>query len=229
MTLLSPYPFKATITPPSSAPTLAQSTKCLLGLSISAIPKPVDDVVAAFHWAQAKFPECAILVGDSLYRITLQIQRGLGENDATGIAHDIGDRQLNEVLAHLGERPRVFRSSEIMQRSNFEPALSILRRQFDSDPLFSRAVRKDAETFVARQIRRGKLSTTSDTAVNLSIKYLLEEIAIYFVLAQEGWLVDVYLGNELPTLAMIIRGEIARAPMPLRKRINISLKARKNS
>lgn len=64
------------------------------------------------------------------------------------------------------------------------------------------------------------------TATAHAAKYLREEVAVYLALAREGWLTDVYLGEELPTPARIMKLQIDDAPEELARRVNISLHTR---
>jgi hypothetical protein len=90
--------------------------------------------------------------------------------------------------------------------------------------MFKNAIDIDAKSYVDRQKTRNNIKLNESEALALSILYLKQEVAVYLWLAEHGWLIDLYLGNEIPTLAKIIEGKIPGAPDALKQRVNIGLR-----
>jgi tRNA-dependent cyclodipeptide synthase len=219
--------YKSKVTLPPSGGGIDAAAKSVYGISVGARSKPVAEIVGGFKWARKFFPNCGVLLGDGLYRITLKIREGLDEGPAMELAIKEGDNLLEEFGSALDEPlPVVFRSSQLMNDAGFVPALALIERLYQRDKLLSEAVRGDAHVFIDRQARRNCLKIKPADAVDLAVSYLKEEVAIYLLMAQRGWLQDIYLGDELPTLLKIVKGEIPNAPTPLKQRISISIRTK---
>jgi hypothetical protein len=63
-----------------------------------------------------------------------------------------------------------------------------------------------------------------EEAIDISSQYLLEEVAVFSALAEEGWNIEVYPGPELGVLVEIAQGNFKDIPAGLKKRINIELR-----
>lgn len=218
--------FAVSSTPPEARHDLAAHGQCLYGVSVGAIGKQTGELLDGYRWSQAHFPRCAMLLGDSLYRFTLQIQQGCDGAAAAAIAQQRGQALADEILALLPEPPSMLRCSEVLVQPGYAARHQAIAGLYREHAAFRASVEADALVFVRRQAAKQRLAVAEARALELAVIYLLEEIAIYDCLAGQGWLVDVYLGAELPTLAKIIAGAIAGVPGPLSQRVNISLRAK---
>lgn len=221
----SEFDFRIKITPPQTR-NGTSGRKCLYGISISAGGKSPNILRAGYEWAVANFDQCSILLGDSLYRITLQIQRGLNPEEAGRVAYQEGQLSLRAITSTFKPSPRVICCSEVIAMPGFSAALHSVLSYYLNNDSFRDSVRSDASAFVTRQARHNTLAIDSVSAMDLAVHYLHEEIAVYLILSEAGWQTDVYVGQELPTLRRIITGEVDGAPDALRQRVNISLRPR---
>jgi len=215
--------FRKRITPKSGV----IGDRCLFTISVGASKQSVSDLVYAYLWAKKRFNIKAILLGDGLYRITLQICHGLSDSEAHAKSIQTGSNLLWRVL-YGAQCPDIdiFKTSDILLRPEFEEARERIDRLYHSQPLFRESVASDANVFVDRQLKNGTLNIIKTKAVDFSISYLIQEIAVYLVMAERGWLTEVYLGNEIPALAKIMNNEIPGAPEALTQRVNIGLQKR---
>lgn len=214
------------VTPKEQHEHLGSFDKCLYGVSVGAINKRTEDLLEGLRWASASFKRCCILLGDSLYRFTLQIQKGVNPEEAERLSLGCGQELLGQIISRLTRLPEIIRCSDILATPRFAEYLEEIEVLHSRNSSFSNSIANDALLFVERQANKGRLAISKESAIELAIFYLLEEVAIYGCLAEQGWLVDVYQGEELPTLAKIICGEIPGFEGPLTKRINISLRLR---
>ena len=122
----------------------------------------------------------------------------------------------------------MIRTTELLLDPDFSDAFDRIELLYETNSLFRASVDLDAEYYVNRQCDRGTLKISKAEGTNLSIFYLKQEIAVYLLLAERGWLADIYLGQEIPTLAKIMRGEIPEAPEKLKQRINIGLRKKRH-
>ena len=72
--------------------------------------------------------------------------------------------------------------------------------------------------------RNKTLAVSGERALRLSCEYLLEEIAVFSALSEQGWQVELYPGSELVVLVYIARGKCLNVPQGLIKRISVELK-----
>ena len=217
-------------TPGNARDRLTRETRCLYTVSVPQ-HHAMAELVEGWRWTRQHFAECAVLVGDGLYRHTLCAQRGLDPQAAVQAAAEKGDQLLRQFerehgqpLSQLGAH--LVRTSSLLRTPAFHSAHAAIVALFEENAAFCAAVTKDAEAFTRREALHGHLAVPEATATAFAVKYLQEEVAVYLALARDGWLVDVYLGHELPTLAGIIKHRIEGAPDELARRINISLHRR---
>ena len=68
-------------------------------------------------------------------------------------------------------------------------------------------------------------AVSQSQAIELSVKYLLEEMAVFDILVAQNWQVEIYPGTQLPILKEIAKGDFENVPKHLQKRIFIGLNA----
>lgn len=200
--------------------------KCLYGVSVGAVNQNIDDIISGYLWARLKFKRCCILLGDSLYRFTIQIQRAATPEEAAQLARQCGNVIAEQMFSRLQDLPEIIRCSDILSSPHFSIHKNKIEALYIRNELLNASIVSDATNFVERQVQKSRLKISEHKAIDLATSYLIEEIAIYSYLADQGWLVDVYKGDELPTLAKIISGEISGIDGALTNRINISLRLR---
>lgn len=197
--------------------------RCVFALSVGDSRKSIPEIAEGYTWVSEHFDHNAILVGDSLYRITLQIQKGLDEKTASETAYQNGFDLVKSLYLFIKEEPLILRSSEISQLPRYRSKLEEVKKESQTNREFANELENDAVAFVERQKKNSRLMLSYENAIELSIRYLSEEIAMYMVLAEDGWNVEAYQGTELNILRKIITGEIKTGLKSLASRIHISL------
>ena len=214
--------YRKTITPRKSK--VSAEVPCLFPISVGARDKDVEDVVSAYLWAKEKYNIKAILLGDGLYQITLRICRGLNLSDSEKIAITEGNRLIENFFKRIGtSEVLVIKTSNVLNKSEFDNYYRVIDELYEHDSEFRQAVDDNARIFVERQRDHKSLCINEFEAVNLSIFYLKQEIAVYLFLAEQGWSYEVYLGQEIPALVKIMTGKVPAAPQALKRRVNIAL------
>ena len=216
--------FEESVTPRGYAP--KPNERCFFTISVGTHNQSVEEIAFAYSWAKSKYIISQLLIGDSLYKITLQIREGLTQADAENKAFEVAETLINDFRRFAKEkRPiSIKRTSDIMQSSEFKQAYFKVERFYEKDDGFKNAVDTDAQKYIDRQIAKKNLKVKPGEGLDLSILYLKQEIAVYLLLAEQGWLVDLYLGQEIPTLAKIMEGRLPAAPDALKRRVNIGLR-----
>lgn len=216
------------VTPSSAKAQLSHAHCCYLGISLEteAFCRPRLD--ATVNWIASHFKQCAVVVGDSVHRYTLQIMKELAADEAAAEAYRIGTTFLAETQDLFDDERCKFefvRFSELQNTPEFVSYVNQIKDTFSRNIAFAESIRRSANSFVDR--RRMELraqSVTRKRMIDLSCHYIIEEMAVFSCLVKFGWNVEVYPGTELPVLLDIARGKYDGIPEPLKHRINIELK-----
>jgi len=225
----------AKVIPNISTDELFSYKKCFIGISLENPVFEGDSFCAILHWIVEKFDQTLVVVGDYLCRYNELILNGSDEDMAAKASSGLGDsfilktEQLFERLLKNQNDPkekiRLTRWQSHLETDEYKKSKTILDNLFLSDPGFRAAVEKDASGFVKRLIKRNKtLVVSGEKALRLSCEYLLEEIAVFSALSEQGWRVELYPGSELGVLVYIARGKCLNVPHGLTKRISVELK-----
>ena len=227
MKIIIPEQFRHKILPRGGLDHVSRDSDCLFAISLGSANSQLDDLVSTYKWIENTFSKCAILIGDSLFKLTLEIEQSLTPSVAAQKAHKSCSEFLKEFQSQTnGRGQKIIRSSELNGNSDYEVCKTSINSLYNQNANFAISVNNDASSFVERKIRQNKISSPHEKFVKKSVDYLLEEISVYLFLAKSGWTLEVYYGEELPTLARIIRHEIPGVPAPLLSRINISVRRR---
>ena len=191
---------------------LAETTRVVYSVSLTAEPARLAKIVAGYEWALSQFPDVALYVGDGpLLETTLRLSDNCGEPPER--ARAIAGKTL-QALNDVGRPAEIFAASALPSNPTFVDALQRINAQISLAPMLRASVESDAEDYVNRVERRNELVVDKAHATELAKQYIAFEIAGYLTLARAGYLVDVYAtgSSELPTLARFIHGELTGFP-----------------
>jgi tRNA-dependent cyclodipeptide synthase len=217
------------IIPKVSEEKLFTFRKCYIGISLD---NPVfydKSLLAILSWAAAGFEQCLVVLGDYLRRYNEYIFKGLQDSDAQKASYQAGDIYISETKKIFNQfsEPKIIltRWQNCLQTEEFKKSSQILDDLYITDSSFRASVQKDALAFIKRQKRKKeKLAVTAEQAIETSSRYLLEEIAVFSALSEQGWNVELYPGPELAVLVDIAKGNFSDIPAGLKKRINVQLR-----
>jgi tRNA-dependent cyclodipeptide synthase len=189
-------------------------------------------LAAMLAWATEMFDSCLIVVGDYLRRHNEQILNGLAPDAAAEAAIAAGDRFLETTASlfdlYSRQKVQVIRWRECLDYKEYAESRAMLDELFATDERFRESLRKDALSFVDRQNQRNRdLAAAEQEAVDVSCRYLLEEIAVFSALSEQGRKVELYPGPELEVLVDIAEGKFENIPRGLKERINVELRCNK--
>jgi tRNA-dependent cyclodipeptide synthase len=222
---MSTHSYAIRVLPAAARDTALNAERCIYTVSLGAANRTLKEILDGYRWTVAAFPRVGVLIGDSLYATTLQIQQGLAEREASREAFMEADRIVAALDSDAGVQ-ELIRTSRLQGNPAFQSACVEVMRAYDQVSQFSASINEDAASFVRRQAIRQTLRMTVPEATALARTYLLEEVALFGYLAQQGWPQDAYLGDELPTLARMIRGKVPAVIPELGSRLNIALQRR---
>lgn len=203
--------------------------KCYLGISLDNPVFEGNSLQALLLWITGKFEHCLVIVGDYLSRFNERILNGCDRETASKIACDRGDEFITKTQ-HLFQqlpdgRATLTRWKEHLQTDHYKKAREIIDNIFASNDEFRASVERDALSFVKRLSKRNHtLALEKPEAVSLSSEYLVEEIAVFSSLSEQGWQVELYPGPELRVLVDVAKGKYKDIPIGLSQRISVELK-----
>jgi len=216
-------------TPGISEQQLSSYTRCYIGISLGNPLFQGKSLQAILSWAVERFEQSLVIIGDYLCRFNERIFHGVNSEQTIQVSQNLGDdflRQTKELFEQFPEdKLKPIRWKKCLENVEYMEAKSILDNLFKQNPLFKASVEKEAFSFINRQTKHNqKLAVETEEAIKLSCEYLLEEIAVFSSLSQQGWQVELYPGCELKVLEDIAKGKYNNIPTGLKKRINVELR-----
>ncbi|MBC1237261.1 tRNA-dependent cyclodipeptide synthase [Nostoc sp. 2RC] len=199
---------------------------CFLGISLESENFSIAKLVGMTDWISKHFKKCTILIGDSIHRITLQINQGLKEKQALNKAL-IQGREYVENANYVFDNYiktcifNVIFCSEIQQSEDYFKYYEQLQNLIRKDEKFANSVKSSVKEFVLRHFEQN--TENFDFYVELSSKYLLEELALFTCLIKYDLSIMIYPGSLLKIFEEIAEGHYAGVPDSLKKIVHVSL------
>lgn len=214
-----------TLVPKKAKQTLKNHTYCMIGYSIQNKNFTTAKLVGIVEWISLNFSKCTVAIGDSIYRLTLQI-KGVDETQSLHRALRLGREVIeNETVVFESYANRcqfeLVLCSDIQKTESYQYYYQQLQQLYASNEKFKDLLHSFADLFVDRRIELEK--DYFDFCVSQSCLYIIEELAIMAHLSQQGAEVFVYPG-ALNFLTEIIEGLHPDAPEELRRLISVSLR-----
>lgn len=203
------------------------STSISMGISMDNPQFQGENLNAVLQWISLHFKNCLIFIGDHLYPYTLAISNSFVSKIAPHhISVAVAELEVNiSAFAKTNDTQfAIVRLSDLARRESFENYKNMLINLHDCDSAFRASINRSANSYIQRKAKRSALQIGFAAAFDLSVKYLIDEVAFYCLLTSEGWTVEAYPGPEIPVLKEIIDGNILNAPKLLKDRIFIELK-----
>jgi len=204
--------------------------KCYCGVSLAQANANFEGqrLKALIAWLACHSKQCRIVIGDDLHRWNIMIWDGCSAARSRKLAQRKGKLFVGQLRPLLTRYPlekfQVVYWREMTEQPEFAAWLREVNKMILDDASLADCLQLSARSFVMRQIQRGRrLRTSFEEAMALSMQYIIEEIAVFGRLSEDGWCVDVYPGQELPLLAEIAKNQCPTIPKPLRDRINVEL------
>jgi tRNA-dependent cyclodipeptide synthase len=204
----------------------------ILGVSLESAAFRTAKLVTITEWVRNHYPRCTVMLGDGLYRLTLQLESDSPENEALEyskwLARDYVQTQWPVFHLRESECQFDFRfCSDVLTNDPCYPAYyAQVCSLFAGNASFQESCKAFARDFIRRKPDR---ENDTEKHIDLSIRYLLEELAVISCLAEEGPCTFVYPGS-LTILEEIADGKHPDVPAPLRAidYIQLKLKHRDN-
>lgn len=185
-------------------------SECLLPISVGQIYHEDEKLAALINLVNAKFKSCLIVVCDSLYRHTLQVE-GYSASEAYHIAIKAGENWLQankEIYTRLTIPAKLTRWDYWICNHNKEykkyyKAIDYLYR---SDPDFQAAFRYSIDEFLMRYSKKKNFNDEGhEKAFPFCFKYLVEECAAISVIwKQTRYQYIIYPSRPVPAITLTL-------------------------
>jgi Ala-tRNA(Pro) deacylase len=200
---------------------------CILGFSLENKNFSTAKLVGMFDWVCRYFKNCTLLIGDGIHRHTLETQ-GMDANyshdKALRLGLEVIENNKPVIQAHRDScNITIVLCSEIQKTKSYQQHYQNLTQLFNRSLAFADCLRDFANTFVDR-----RNLTREEININIekSCLYLLEELAVFTTLSEQGCKVFVYPG-ALRALTEIAEGLHLDAPKALKELICVELKIKR--
>jgi len=203
---------------------------CLLGVSLGSKNSEGARFEACVRWVSANFDHCALLVGDSIYRYTVQVANpDIPAEAARRQALDKGSefiqthRQL--VESYPGEcRFEFLPLSEVEKSPDFPIYHAELLELYEHDDSFRELVGDFADVYLGRGEKAEHEDDVAwERALGTAVAYLLEESALMFCPVGQGLQVTIYPG-AIKTFQSIAEGGYPMVPRPLAQMVFVAMR-----
>ncbi len=219
------------VSPSNARQHLENYNSCFLGISLQNPNFSTAKLVAIADWIANRFQKCIVLVGDSLHRITLQIDRGLNEKQALTQAILMGKEYINTEMT-------VFRChadacnfqfvycSEVKQLKEYENYYEQLQDLFAKNEKFANSIKLVSREFVNRHIHLNEQDNSFNFYGEMCREYLLEELAIFSYLFKDR-VCPLFYSGSLSIFEEISEGEHSDISASLKNIIHVFLRLKK--
>jgi tRNA-dependent cyclodipeptide synthase len=214
------------VSPPTARKSFEEHDTCFLGVSLENQNFTPPKFKALVIWVSRRFANCAVLVGDGIHRITLEMARSMSPATASIEAVQLGDEFIKENSAVLNEfREQTdfwfLKCSDVQRSAAYADYHRRLRGYFEDNEEFRESVYEFGRNY-HRNRSDGLAEAELRFRIGRSCDYFLEEFAIFCCLKERGLPVMVYPGS-FSTLREVACGIHPGVPAELRDLIVVSL------
>jgi len=232
--LLMEYSIRINDIQPESIREPYKDNKVFLGVSINTPIFRKRVLKHLLKWIAENCHSCEIVITDYLHRYNKQIFCGLNSDDAIREALQLGEELKRSISLYVHSYPAgrftVHRWLNYYESEGFKRSLFYIRQVFRKDVRFKSAVITSATDFIDGQVQTGrKIQNNLQAAVDLSVEYLLEEMAFIDLMASNGTRISIYPGTQLGFLKAIARGEYPKINSHIRNSIYVDLAVKKKA
>lgn len=191
---------------PISDRKLFHQSRCILPISIIGHKEHEGERFSAtLTLVNSSFKACTLLIVDSLYKYTLQIEH-FDKDDVLlhQMAIDAGDSWFTRnasAYQKLTIPHNVIRWDTYRNHPNFKNWMKIVSNLYDSDVEYQSIVNHNAEQYLTRYLNRATGKTLDDNqALIACVDYLKEECAGMCLWAEDGYQFEVYPTGRCPAM-----------------------------
>jgi tRNA-dependent cyclodipeptide synthase len=206
--------------------------KCFLGISLSNPFFHGKHLSRILKWVDYNFEDCLIIIADHLHRFNEYIFTGSDSDTANRECSQMGEsihKSIEELIKQIGESKfKILHWLEFVNTPEFRINHEKINTYFNQDAKFKKSVLRSCELFIDKQLKkRYQIYVTREIAIKKSCEYILEELAVFSILIERGYFIQVYPGTQLEVLKEIANNSFPNLDSSLKKAIYIDLTIKK--
>lgn len=208
-----------------------RTTACFIGLSVRNRMANRGSLRNLLPWAlslaQKNSLPVRIVVGDYLTRHNLIALDGYDLTKASEKALKLGDRPrryAREIVRELGVEHAVLVQScrDLLGTTRCGAIVSTLNAYARSNRRFADDLAEEARRFVARR-DIAEENGADDALIHQLVCYVVEETAMFLLLYEMGYRVEIYPGADLRIMRLIATGAYREFPFPCPERSHVAV------
>ena len=190
--------------------------------------RSVKNVLRIFDAISTYTTTFPLLVGDYLHRNNLKAFNGLSDSEAVTESLKQGEAIIAILNEAIALRPKlkcnIIRFQSIYDDSRFRHFYLLLRQEIRENESFHQGIEKTISLFIERQM---KVDTIPKDARLACENYILEELAAFLVLKEDGLNTNIYPGSQLLVLKDILHQKIVLLGLDLTSLNLVEIKFKK--
>lgn len=184
-------------------------------------------LLAALNEIRSHTSEITIIVGDYLHRYNERIFSGCSEQEAIQKSLERGKKLIDifkKVAVRIeGLEWKLLFTYDFTTDPSFLGKFKYYELLCVRNRHFHRLTEYTIDVFLRRQ---SDIRVNYKKARELCCFYLIEELVIFELLAERGFVVNIYPGNQLPIIKAIVSGDLENVSEPLEKIQAVEIKFR---
>jgi len=223
--------YKAILRFPKKSREYIINSNCLLTISVGQPYHEGEKLSATVQSINKKqFKKCLIMVCDTLQKYSIRIlDPTLNEKQAVDKSVEIGRRWVNnnnKIINKLDIPFEIKHWDILLQECIDEKKYKEINLCYKIDKYFKESVIKTANNFLSRMGRRSNIQL--NIALELCIKYILEECAVMLLLAERDYSFDIYPKPRNEAMSYVHKYLLQQSPSDYLQPVSIKFKKRKN-
>ena len=170
----------------------------------------------------------SVLVGDYLHRYNLQIFEGLNEADSINLVSEQSKALVDLFRETVKQNGNALQyhflfTKDLKDHIFFNEKMKRFQSLHKTSKHFESLTEYTINIFLRRQ---NNIKVPMEKARELCRSYLFEELVIFEMLAENGYKVNIYPGNQLPIIKAIVSGQLKNISKPLESIQAVEIKFR---
>ncbi len=182
---------------------LYEYNTCRLQISVGHGDKHEGEKFAAsLNWAKDRFEKVVVCVNDTLQRYNL-LNKGMNEKTAYAMAYEAGNKWIKENIKAQDSKIEIIRWDYWLKQEDFKNHFKLINKFYSKNSFFKQSIDSTVFDFLSKND-----IFKDEYKKNNSIEYLLEELAVYPLMAKKHKAADIYPGTVFPQFKLICEGKV---------------------
>lgn len=156
---------------------------------------------ALLTWASQTYEQVQLDIYDDIHAYNIQLEKNLDYFESLYLARKDGDRWVQENYSILSEFPHIqhYRFADLSTSLPLNKRIQELQDLYTESTIFRDLINEDIYGYIKRLENRGSIISKDkrDQIINLSQKYILDELALMSLLNEQENFAEIYAGQFL--------------------------------